>query len=382
MHPVVELAQHSQMVLVFHGPEQQNDAPRIGELLEIGAERAARRRVVGGVEEKRRAAAVPFEPARPLRLPQSPTHALLRNLEASAAKLVEHRQGTGRVVGLVSAAQPHRKAVEASVTDFGVELSIDPPCREIAVDPTHGSSDRLGTTRERPAHARMTSTDDARDPGLEHARFFARDLRQRVAENVGVLEADRGDHRHFGNHDVRRIESTPKPHLEKDDVTGMVAKRLEREERGVLEESELPQTRVGPQLLQATGRLALADRPAADPDPLDVTLEVRRGELARAVARRAKHRLEHGGDAPLAIGTGDVHETTRALRVAPRLSRCDHPFQAELDPARLQPVKPAQLAFVGLHRERYSTRRATLPRISWRVEMMSIIPCSRRNSAR
>ena len=197
-----------------------------------------------------------------------------------------------------------------------------------------------------------------------------------------MLEADVRDDRHFRRHEVGRIESTSEPHLQGDDIAARVAKRLECEQRRVFEERERRKAPVGSELLDATGRFALRNRPTINTHTLDVSLQVRRSELPRPVTRRPQNGLDHRRDAALAIGPRDVNIPNLTLRMPTVRGGLRHSVQPELDAARLQAVEPLQRFAVSCHPARYSTMRATVLRISWRVEIMSIMPCSRRNSAR
>ena len=167
---------------------------------------------------------------------------------------------------------------------------------EIAIDPTKRCTDGLRACANRAPHIASPRTHDARHTGLEHARFLLGDLREGVAQDALVFQADVRDHRDLWCHDVGRIEATAKPHLEDDDIAPRVPKGLERKQRGVFEERKRRQTRIRAQLLDAIRRVSLGHGTSVDAHALDVSLQVRRGELPRPVPRRAQHRLDHRGN--------------------------------------------------------------------------------------
>ena len=191
-----------------------------------------------------------------------------------------------------------------------------------------------------------------------------RDLGERVAENTLVLEADVGDHRNLRGDDVGGIEPAPKPDFEDDDVAARVPVRFEREERRVFEERKRGQTGIGTQLLDALRSFCLRNWPTRDAHTLDVSLQVRRGELPSPVARRSQHGLDHRCNAALPVRPRDVDEAQRVFRVSANFGRRGNPIEPELDAARLQAVEPAKRFGVSHHPDRYSIRRATLARMS------------------
>ena len=109
---------------------------------------------------------------------------------------------------------------------------------------------------------------------------------------------------------------------------------------------------------------SFGNRPTADTYALDVSLQMRRGELPRPIARRSQHRLEHRRDTALPIRPCNVDVARRALGVAAHFSRLGNTVEPELDAARLQAVEPMKRFSVPSHPDRYSTRRATLARMS------------------
>jgi hypothetical protein len=146
-----------------------------------------------------------------------------------------------------------------------------------------------------------------------------------------VLEADVRDHRGFWHHDVRRIEPASEADLEHHDVAPGVAKRLEREERRILEEGERGQTIVGTERLDSNRCLALRDWPTSDSNAFDVSLQVRRGELPGMVARSPQDGLDHRRDAALPVRSGDVYVADFALGMPAYLRGGLHSIETELD---------------------------------------------------
>jgi hypothetical protein len=80
-------------------------------------------------------------------------------------------------------------------------------------------------------------------------------------------------------------------------------------------------------------RVGLVDRGPVDGDALDEAVEVRRGVAAHALPRGAKHRVDHGGDAALAVGPCDVNGGDAGLWIAERSEGGAHGREVEHDAA-------------------------------------------------
>ncbi len=224
-------------------------------------------------------------------------------------------------------------------------------------------------------------------------RLLGRDLREVTPQDAAVIEGHLGDHAHVRGRDAGRVETPAQPHLEHGDVGARVPKGLEGQERRDLEEAQLRKAGLGRRVEElGDPRLerVVSQGHAIDPDPLPEAMHVRRGEQARAIPRRPRHRLDHHRGAALAVGAGDLHHQPHlALRVAPQPRGLHHPIEIELHAAIPEAVEPANGVLVRrghfealLQSQRWWRISARVSRISERGAMTSTMPCSSRNSAR
>src|SRR5205814_1083406 len=123
--------------------------------------------------------------------------------------------------------------------------------------------------------------------------------------------------------------------------------------------------------------------------------EVRGGEEAGAIAPRATDRIDHGANGAFAVCACDVDDSKyrgaslgerRAFAAANAattvVEQTPDVFQAKFDPKALKAIKPGErLPIVHGVIEKYPSNRLISSRIFFRCTIMSIKPCSWRNSA-
>ena len=131
-----------------------------------------------------------------------------------------------------------------------------------------------------------------RYPGLENTRLLRRDVRERRAEILRVLQSERADRAGAWDDDIGRIETPAQPDLDHRDVD--LAEGEERHQRHDLEEgqpgiAERPGNPPAHFLEQLAGTL-LGDGLARDADPLAEVVQVG----ARIEARAQPGRPERG----------------------------------------------------------------------------------------
>src|SRR5437762_2627191 len=146
---------------------------------------------------------------------------------------------------------------------------------------------------------------------------------------------------------------------------------------------------------QAVGNRFLGNHFAIYTDPFAKRDEVRGGEEAGAIAPRATDRIDHGANGAFAVCACDVDDSKcrgaslgerRAFDAANAattfVEQTPDVFQAKFDPKALKAIKPGErLPIVHGVIEKYPSNRLISSRIFFRCTIMSIKPCSWRNSA-
>ena len=185
-----------------------------------------------------------------------------------------------------------------------------------------GARDLLvGLERQRPQQARDAGLDD---PGL-----LARDLAQRDAEVIGVVEPDARDRRGGWLAGRDGVEAAPEARLEHGHLDARLSERQKGQHRRELEIRERYARRREPHV---EGRepiaVHLGPRHA---NSLREAAKVRGRVEARAEAGRAKDGLGHGCRRALAVRAGDLDGSEPALRVAEPRQGLAHAREPELD---------------------------------------------------
>jgi hypothetical protein len=167
--------------------------------------------------------------------------------------------------------------------------------------------------------------------GLDDTGLLPRDLLQRVAEQPGVIDRDRGDDRHHAVGDVGAVEPAAHADLEHDHVDRRVGEDREGHPGQHLEEGHrgrvpfVHQPHVREDLLVRRYEPLGVNRRAVDTDPLPDRHQVRAGEPAGPQAAAAQQRIDHPGRRRLAVGTRHVDDGARALRIAEQPDELGHP---------------------------------------------------------
>ena len=181
---------------------------------------------------------------------------------------------------------------------------------------------------DRDAHVGLHRAEDDLDASLRDAGLLARDLDERRAEPVGVIEGDARDCcRAWRRNDVRRVEASAEPDLEDGDVDVRFAEGDERGERERLEEAEVG--RAIEDAAHERRERRVVERRAVDANALGETAQVRRRVEAGPLSGRARDPLDHRAGRSFAVGPRDVHRFERTFRV-PEPNACIlHRLQAE-----------------------------------------------------
>jgi hypothetical protein len=196
--------------------------------------------------------------------------------------------------------------------------------------------DRLHLRRQRAGVDRGVVSEDG--------ELLGRDLLERVAEPLGVVEADRREDGQLRRDHVRRVEAAAEAGLDHGDLDARLG---EGDEGGGGEELELGDRALivrglavggdgrllGP--LERAGERILGDRPAPDPDPLTPVADVRRRVGAGADAVGLEQRRRHQRHRGLAVGADDVDRREPVLRHPEQRAEAAHALEPELPADRL-----------------------------------------------
>ena len=135
----------------------------------------------------------------------------------------------------------------------------------------------------------------------------------RVAQPLGVVQTDRGDHTGVGLQHVGRVLGAAEPDLDDRHVDRRVGERGQRHRRGQV---EIGQRLLAPRSSRKLARPArppvdlderlLVDRRAVDADPFAHRLQVRAGVAPGAQPVRPQQRVDHPGRRGLAVRAGQV----------------------------------------------------------------------------
>jgi hypothetical protein len=183
---------------------------------------------------------------------------------------------------------------------------------------------------------------DRRHVALEDAGLLSRDQRDRVAQELGVVERhrrDNGGERALDH--VGGIEPAAEAHFEQQHV-GRVAREQQKRRRGLdLEHGDR---------LRPVDGLAFPQRPseviighqhaatlAAEPEALVETDEMRRGVDVDAQRRGFEDRAHERDGGALAVGAGDVdHRRQAPLGMIERLQDAPHAVERQVDQLRMK----------------------------------------------
>jgi hypothetical protein len=325
------------------GKHADDDADGAGrERAQIVGKHAGRFNIVGDVQHD---IAAPLEAARKARAHQPGADRALRHRQ-HALQAGDRRHRAGGVAKLHRAGQGRRRqlpvlpARATPVPGVGgraiAELAAELP--QLRAGLRRHPGDRLRRIRVR-AHRRPAAPQDA---GL-----LAADVLARRAQVLDVVDADPGDDRAIGIHEVHRVQAPAQPDFQHLHRQMRAREQPQRRERAVLEIRErhaAPRRLHG---LEAGHQLGVGQRPAVHRHALVVAQQVRRGVAADAMARGGEDLRQQVRGRALAIGAGDGHRGHARGRQAQPGGHRAHPLEAELDRARMQGFLPAQPVFEG-----------------------------------
>ena len=351
-----EGGQKSAGVLQAHHADDKMQ--RLGRpLLEVGhglRQRPPGRGVMAAVEpqlgarfeqRRQRAGIEPVHACRPAHRRQSLLDGLL--VDTKLRQIGGQPQGSGdggaRVDHLMAADEARQRQVEQQFLQLhhetaallvGVEL-LAPHDQRRAKTQRLGTDDVLGL--------RLLLRNNGRHPSAQNAGFLGRDLRQRGAELLGMVERDgRDDVEHRAVDDVGRIEAAAEADLEQQHVGGVLGKGKEGGRRGDLELGDVVAAVGGLCARQYIDQRLFTDRcrPAARAGKLDTLVkahEMRRRIDVHARAGGFDDRFQVGGDGALAVGAGNVHDRRQLLvRIAQLAEQPLDTAERQVDQLRVQ----------------------------------------------
>ena len=174
------------------------------------------------------------------------------------------------------------------------------------------------------------------DPGL-----LPRDLGDRVAEVLLVVQGDRGDHGDVGVDRAGRVPGAAEAGLDHGDVHGGGGEGLEGHRGEVLEVGQrraagglrlgVDDLREGLDVAIGLEEALLVDGRAVDRDPLGGRVEVGARGAARTQPGLAQYPLEDPRGGGLAVGAGDADRAVGVLGVAHQLHHPADPAEVRLD---------------------------------------------------
>ncbi len=194
--------------LVGERREHRYRRPVTGQLRQRLDHRPDALRVVGGVEDQRRLAVANLEPGRQSERVGDPLHRI-RGGGSSGERLRRPR------------ARPRSCAA-------GTRRPLTPAPRARRREPRSASPRaRWRSARRAAITASLTLPTTRVEWSLSDSELLGRDLLLRVAEEVGVLERDRGQHRDPRGDHVGRVEPTAESRLDDGDLHPRLGERLE-----------------------------------------------------------------------------------------------------------------------------------------------------------
>ena len=232
----------------------------------------------------------------------------------------------GSVADLVraSALEPSRKRE----LDLAVERVADERGRRLA-----RAADDEATPRHQPTPL-VVRQHDGRSR-MRDRELLGGDLVARVAEDVGVLEADVRQQDDGRVEDVRRVEAAAEPGLDDGGVDFALGEVCERGGRERLELRRGDGLRGG-----AHARDRSLERVRVGVEALVPAAHVRRRVRADGQAVHAEQLGDRARRRRLAVRADDVHRPERTLRVSERVEECVHPAEAELLRPRREQTYP------------------------------------------
>ncbi len=304
--------------------------------------------VVSAVEENERPPPNRLEATLPAGLVDGPDDPVFVEGPPIAREDLGRGDGRRGVGALMAAGEPRQKRITAVLPLINEAPAVagppgfEPPSRPEGLGQGRaalaGHAPYLAAGRPSPHPA------DDRDPGLDDARLFESDLRQRAAQVPFVVLGDGGDDRSEGPDDIGGVEPPAHPDLDDGDVD-LALGELEKgqgghdlEVRWMIDELLLGHQAVdhGLQPLEPLTEALRGDRPPVDADPLLDPDEVRRRVQSRPEPMGPQDPGQHGRDRALAVRPGHVDGQEPVLGIAEGETERRDVLEAELDAEVLQ----------------------------------------------
>ena len=168
--------------------------------------------------------------------------------------------------------------------------------------------------------------------GLGDAGLVARDLLERLAQDIGMVEADVGDDRNIRRDEVRPVERTADADLDHGDVDlrDLEGNKREREQGLVVRRPpHLARRRFDCRAhrFQHAGELFFGERPPVDARTFRHRGEMRFGVQPRSLSRGGQRRGEHRRSRAFAARAADVQGPVPQLRLAEMPQQRGHPLE-------------------------------------------------------
>ena len=174
---------------------------------------------------------------------------------------------------------------------------------------------------------------------MRDAGFLTRDLLQRFAEHVGVVEADRRNRRHLRLQHVGPVEPSPQSDFDhrRIDTLGREVRERERQQRLVI--GGTPVLARNPldrrhHFIEKAGEALRGNRDAVDARAFGHTVEMRFRVQPRPLAGGRQHGGDHRARRPFAAGAADVNRRILPMRIAQLVQKGAHPVEVVRSAAR------------------------------------------------
>ena len=167
---------------------------------------------------------------------------------------------------------------------------------------------------------------------LDDGRLLGEDRLTRVAQDLGVLQGDVGEHDDRRRHDVRGVEAPAEPRLQRNGFRTALGEGEQGGDREHLELRRLPDLvrqpwDLGAHALDGGAEDRLGHRATVHDHALRPAGDVRREVRARAPPVGAQQGLAVAGRGRLAVGADDVDDPVLVLRPAEAREQLTHALQ-------------------------------------------------------
>ena len=298
-------------------------------------------------ELRKRAGRKLVQPRRPARLERHPLERLEWHGELTLVAQHGDRQRAILILVLARKARQrhHQRPLGIAILKAPVRDS-EVPAAESGIE---GRAHLLGNIRNRLQDVVGIIADHQRHAGLGDRRFLLRDDQRVGAEELLVVDAERGDPAHRRTvDDVGGIQPAAEADLD-DARIGWGPRESEEGGRGGhLEEARLDVGADVEDLFEQRGQRLVLDQAAGDADALVEADQVRAGESVDLVTRGLQPGAQERAGRSLAVGAGDVeHGRQRVLRAAERVEQPRDPVEPELVAAGREQRQAVELRLDG-----------------------------------